>query len=73
VRVQATPAEPMSKPAADEAKKAPAGPLPIEPIPLVPVEAPTLKKAADEQRPCVIKPVMSDDDLKRCGAAPPKY
>ena len=73
VRVQAKQAEPMSKPAADEAKNAPAGPPPIEAIPLVPVEAPTLKKTADEQRPCVIKPLMSDEDLKRCGATPPKY
>jgi hypothetical protein len=39
----------------------------------VPVEAPTLRKASAETAPCLIKPVMSDDDLRRCGANPPKY
>jgi len=38
-----------------------------------PIDAPTLRKTSAEAAPCVIKPVMSDDDLRRCGANPPKY
>ena len=38
-----------------------------------PVDAPTLRRQTAETAPCVIKPVMSDDDLRRCGATPPKY
>jgi hypothetical protein len=46
---------------------------PVEPIPAVPVDAPTLRKTSAETTPCIIKPVMTDDDLRRCGATPPKY
>lgn len=38
-----------------------------------PIDAPTLRRTSAEAAPCVIKPVMSDDDLRRCGATPPKY
>lgn len=44
-----------------------------ETVSTVPVDAPTLRKTSAEAAPCVIKPVMSDDDLRRCGATPPKY
>lgn len=44
-----------------------------ETVSSVPVDAPTLRRATAEAAPCVIRPVMSDDDLRRCGATPPKY
>ena len=44
-----------------------------ETVSTVPVDAPTLRRATAEAAPCVIRPVMSDDDLRRCGANPPKY
>jgi hypothetical protein len=59
------PEEPM-KPAMDEGKDAASAAL-------VPVDAPTLRRTSAEARPCVIKPVMTDDDLRRCGATPPRY
>ena len=43
------------------------------PAALVPVEAPTLRRATAADLGCVIRPVMTDDDLRRCGATPPKY
>lgn len=62
VRVQASATPPPPKPAAPEEEK-----------PAAAVEVPTLRKASDKDKPCVIKPVMSDEDLRRCGATPPKY
>jgi hypothetical protein len=44
-----------------------------EVVSTVPVDAPILRRTSAEAAPCVIKPVMSDDDLRRCGANPPKY
>lgn len=38
-----------------------------------PIDAPTLRRTSAEAAPCVIRPVMSDDDLRRCSATPPKY
>lgn len=81
VRVQAsqaaTPAKaaPPQEPMKDEAQaeKAPAGTATPETAALVPVEAPTLRRATADQMPCLIKPVMSDEDLRRCGANPPRY
>ena len=46
---------------------------PVEPIPTQPVEAPTLRRATADDIGCIIKPVMTDDELRRCGATPPKY
>lgn len=66
-------AKPEAPAAEEKSSSAPAGAQPVEPIPAVPVEAPTLRKATAEDVGCVIKPVMSDDDLRRCGATPPKY
>jgi len=60
---------PIPKPSANE----PGAAQPVEPIPAVPVDAPTLRKTSAETAPCLVKPVMSDDDLRRCGATPPKY
>ncbi|HZM34982.1 MAG TPA: hypothetical protein VFC18_10870 [Burkholderiales bacterium] len=54
----------MKEPAAAPAAESP---------PLAPVEAPVLRRVKAEQVGCVIKPVMTDDDLRRCGATPPKY
>jgi hypothetical protein len=81
VRVQAsqaatTKAAPAQEPMKGEApqdQKAPAAAATPETAALVPVEAPTLRRATADQMPCLIKPVMSDDDLRRCGANPPKY
>ena len=64
---------PMKDAAQPGAAKAPATPASPETAATVPVDAPTLRKASAETAPCVIKPVMSDDDLRRCGATPPKY
>jgi hypothetical protein len=64
---------PMKDAAQPEAAKAPATPASTATVATVPVDAPTLRKASAETAPCVIKPVMSDDDLRRCGATPPKY
>ena len=65
---------PMKDAAQREPAKAPAtGTATAEPVSTVPVDAPTLRKTSAEAAPCVIKPVMSDDDLRRCGANPPKY
>lgn len=64
---------PMKDAAQPESAKAPATPAGTEMVATVPVDAPTLRKATAETAPCVIKPVMSDDDLRRCGANPPKY
>jgi hypothetical protein len=60
---------PIPKPSAN----APGAAQPVEPIPAEPVDAPTLRKTSAEAAPCLIKPVMTDDDLRRCGATPPKY
>lgn len=67
---QASPPKEAPQP---EPVKAPAGAASTEAVAAVPVDAPTLRKASAETAPCVIKPVMSDDDLRRCGANPPKY
>jgi len=64
---------PMKDAAQPEPAKAPAGAATTETVSTVPVDAPTLRKTSAEAAPCVIKPVMSDDDLRRCGANPPKY
>lgn len=65
---------PMKDAAQPEPAKAPAaGTATAEIVSTVPVDAPTLRKTSAEAAPCVIKPVMSDDDLRRCGANPPKY
>lgn len=65
------PAEAAKPPA--EAAKAPAEAATAETVATVPVPAPTLRKASADAVGCVIKPVMSDQDLRRCGATPPKY
>jgi hypothetical protein len=65
---------PMKDAAQPEPAKAPASPPgTIEPVTTAPVDAPMLVRSTPETAPCVIKPVMSDDDLRRCGANPPKY
>jgi hypothetical protein len=71
--VDAKGAKPQEPAAAEKAADATAGPQPVEPIPAVPVDAPTLRRATAEDIGCVIKPVMTDDELRRCGATPPKY
>ena len=71
---EAPPSDAMSKTDSDKPAANTAGSAqPVEPIPAVPVDAPTLRKTSAETAPCLIKPVMSDDDLRRCGATPPKY
>ena len=70
VLAQATPMKDAPQP---ESAKAPAGAATTETVATAPVDAPTLRKATAETAPCVIRPVMSDDDLRRCGANPPKY
>ena len=65
------PAE-AAKPPAEAAKPA-AEAVTAETVSTVPVPAPTLRKASADAAGCVIKPVMSDQDLRRCGATPPKY
>jgi hypothetical protein len=65
------PAEAAKPPA--EAAKAPAEAATAETVSTVPVPAPTLRKASADAAGCVIKPVMSDQDLRRCGATPPRY
>lgn len=74
VRVQATKAEPAPEKGAPEAApmKTAEAAAPA-PAALVPVEAPTLRRATAADLGCVIRPVMTDDDLRRCGATPPKY
>jgi len=65
-------ATPPKEPAAPQ--KEPAVEKPPAPVELTqPIDAPTLRKQTAETTPCVIKPVMSDDELRRCGATPPKY
>lgn len=65
---------PMKDAAQPEPAKAPAtATATAEPVATAPVDAPTLRRTSAEAAPCVIKPVMSDDDLRRCGANPPKY
>ena len=65
---------PMKDAAQPEPAKAPAtATATAEPVATAPVDAPTLRRTSAEAAPCVIKPVMSDDDLRRCGATPPKY
>ncbi|MGQ0545822.1 MAG: hypothetical protein ACT4P3_10890 [Betaproteobacteria bacterium] len=66
------PAAPQQEPAKETKEKPPAQPITAEPLP-APVDAPTLRKQTAETAPCIIKPVMSDEDLRRCGATPPKY
>ncbi|HEX6296340.1 MAG TPA: hypothetical protein VFZ74_07145 [Burkholderiales bacterium] len=63
--------EPAKAPA--EAAKPPAEAATAETVSTVPVPAPTLRRASADAAGCVIKPVMSDQDLRRCGATPPKY
>jgi hypothetical protein len=73
---QATPpkAEPMTAtPLPPQEEPKPAASEPPATTALIPVEAPTLRRTTEAELPCVIKPVMSDDDLRRCGATPPKY
>lgn len=75
VRVQAT-TQPMPEKGAPEAapmKGAETMAAAPAPAALVPVEAPTLRRATAADLGCIIKPVMTDDDLRRCGATPPKY
>ena len=72
VRVQ-TPQAPMKDAPKEEPMKDAAEAAAPAPAALVPVEAPTLRRATIADLPCLIKPVMSDDDLRRCGATPPKY
>ena len=75
VRVQAT-TQPMAEKGAPEAasmKGAETTAAAPAPAALVPVEAPTLRRATAADLGCIIKPVMTDDDLRRCGATPPKY
>jgi hypothetical protein len=65
---------PMKEAAQPEPAKAPApATATAEPVATVPVDAPTLRRTSADAAPCLIKPVMSDDDLRRCGANPPKY
>jgi hypothetical protein len=65
---------PMKDAAQPEPAKSPAtATATAEPVATAPVDAPTLRRTSAEAAPCVIKPVMSDDDLRRCGANPPKY
>ena len=63
---------------APEQKPAPATePKPKEALPPVPVQAekpaepPPLIERSTKPEPCVIKPVMTDDDLRNCGARVP--
>ena len=71
VRVQTAQA-PMKEAPAQEPAKGTEAAAPA-PAALVPVEAPMLRRASVADLPCMIKPVMTDDDLRRCGATPPKY
>lgn len=66
------PATPPKEPAAPQKEPAMEKP-PATTEATQPVDAPTLRRQTAETAPCVIKPVMSDDDLRRCGANPPKY
>jgi hypothetical protein len=65
-------AQAPDKPAAPQKDPAMEQPAPA-PEPTQPVDAPMLRKQTAETMPCVIRPVMSDEDLRRCGATPPKY
>jgi hypothetical protein len=55
----------------------PAPTTPEAPKPAPEPAKPEIARAAPQPRTgfedCVIKPVMSDDDLRKCGATPPKY
>jgi hypothetical protein len=64
---------PDPKPAADKpAETVPEAPKPPpEPAKPEPARAAPQKKTGFED--CIVKPVMSDDDLRKCGATPPKY
>ncbi|MDQ5848702.1 MAG: hypothetical protein M3544_07010, partial [Pseudomonadota bacterium] len=59
-----------------EASK-PAETSPEAPKPPPPPAKPEIARAAPQAKTgfedCVIKPVMSDEDLRKCGATPPKY
>jgi hypothetical protein len=66
------PATPPKEPAAPQKEPAMEKPPATTEV-TQPVDAPTLRKQTAETAPCVIKPVMSDDELRRCGANPPKY
>lgn len=68
-QVPATPPKEPAVPQKEPAMEKPPAPTEVT----QPVDAPTLRKQTAETAPCVIKPVMSDDELRRCGANPPKY
>ncbi len=59
-----------------EASK-PAETSPEAPKPPPPPAKPEITRAPPQAKTpfedCVIKPVMSDEDLRKCGATPPKY
>ena len=64
----------MPKEAAPPPEKKEADTPPVATVaPSEPVDAPTLRRATAEEAGCVIKPVMTDAELRRCGATPPKY
>ena len=70
---QAQKDEAMPKETAAPPEKEAMAPPPAEVAPSEPVDAPTLRRATADDVGCVIKPVMSDEELRRCGATPPKY
>ena len=71
---QAPKEEAMPKEAAPPPEKKEADTPPVATVtPSEPVDAPMLRRATAEDVGCVIKPVMTDADLRRCGATPPKY
>jgi hypothetical protein len=72
---QAPKEEAMTKEAAPPPEKPEAAtPAPATvAAPSEPVDAPVLRRATAEDLGCVIKPVMTDAELRRCGATPPKY
>jgi hypothetical protein len=59
------PKAPPKAPAKPRVVKANAAPAPARPTPA----PPPLKPSG----PCIVKPVMSDQDLVNCGATPPRY
>ena len=63
-----TPAKAKAKRKA-RAKAKPKAKTRVAQAPAAPVAEPPLKRSG----PCVIKPVMSDQDLVNCGATPPRY
>lgn len=71
---QAPKEEAMPKEAAPPPEKKEAdAPPPAVVAPSEPVDAPMLRRATAEDVGCVIKPVMTDVELRRCGATPPRY